>query len=153
MAINRVTGRNLINLKEDSPSERRKLSVIRDNYGEITKAKTPPIDKDAMNPKIEVALGREKKKKDPIVSKKQLEESGFDTLRDFMNHYKYDEDKGRFVKREKALKRRDNMPIGTTIGKPSMYLEDYKKGGSVKPKRTSASKRADGIAKRGRTRI
>ena len=44
------------------------------------------------------------KKASKVVTKKMLKDKGFDNLRDFMNTFKYDEDKG-YVKRSKALKR------------------------------------------------
>lgn len=44
------------------------------------------------------------------VTKEQLKKSGFGSLRDFMNANKYDADKGKYVKREKALKRKDGQP-------------------------------------------
>jgi len=79
-----------------------------------------------------------KKKKDPIVSKAELDKSGFTNLRDFMNAKKYDEATGKFVDRAKALTRRKDAKA-----LPPTY--SAKKGGSV-------SSRGDGCAQRGKTR-
>jgi hypothetical protein len=92
--------------------------------------------------------GSSKKKKDPIVSKAELDKSGFTNLRDFMNAKQYDEATGKFVNRANAKTRRDGKPANAVS--PEHYSEDYKKGGSVKSK--SASSRGDGIAQRGKTR-
>jgi len=92
--------------------------------------------------------GSKAKKKDPIVSKAELDKSGFTNLRDFMNAKKYDEATGKFVNRAKAKTRMDGKPANAVP--PEYYLEDYKKGGSVKSK--SASSRGDGCAQRGKTR-
>lgn len=59
------------------------------------------------------------------VTKEQLKKSGFGSLRDFMNANKYDADKGKYVKREKALKRRDGKPA-TKVKKKTTGL-----GGSL----------------------
>ena len=98
-----------------------------------------------------------KKKKDPIVSKAELDKSGFTNLRDFMNNYENKD--GKFVKRAKALTRREDKRSDTTVSpaiQKQMYQaedrEEYKKGGSVKSKSKSASSRGDGIAQRGKTR-
>jgi len=92
--------------------------------------------------------GSKAKKKDPIVSKAELDKSGFTNLRDFMNAKQYDEATGKFVNRAKAKTRRDGKPANAVP--PEHYSEDYKKGGSVKSK--SASSRGDGCAQRGKTR-
>ena len=93
--------------------------------------------------------GSSKKKKDPIISKAELDKSGFTNLRDFMNAKKYDEATGKFVNRAKALTRRDGKPANAVVSPTTANPKDYKKGGSVK---SSASKRGDGIAQRGKTR-
>jgi hypothetical protein len=77
-----------------------------------------------------------------IVSKKELEDSGFDNLRDYLN-----DQKGlRRKPSDKHAEARKNLSSGKKNidegGKP------YRSGGSV----SSASKRADGIAQRGKTR-
>jgi len=77
-----------------------------------------------------------------IVSKKELEDSGFDNLRDYLN-----DQKGLTRKSsDKHAQARKNLSSGKKNidegGKP------YRSGGSV----SSASKRADGIAQRGKTR-
>jgi len=89
----------------------------------------------------------DKKKKDPIVSKEEFDKSGFTNLRDFMNAKKYDEATGKWVNRQKALTRRDGKPANAVP--PKHYSQDYRKGGKVK---SSASKRADGCATKGKTR-
>jgi len=81
------------------------------------------------------------KRKVPIVTQTDLDESQYDTLRDYMNNYKYDDAKGKYMPRAKALTPRDDEPA-----------EGMKKGGSVKSKSKSASSRGDGIAQRGKTR-
>jgi hypothetical protein len=101
-----------------------------------------------------------KKKKDPIVSKAELDKSGFTNLRDFMNAKKYDEATGKFVDRAKALTRRDgkrpDVKASPAIQKQinaAEDREDMNKGGKVKSKsKSSASKRADGCAIKGKTR-
>ena len=77
-----------------------------------------------------------------IVSKKELEDSGFDNLRDYLN-----DQKGlRRKSSDKHAEARKNLSSGKKRidegGKP------YRSGGSV----SSASSRADGIAQRGKTR-
>ena len=135
------------------------------------------------------------KKKDPIVSKAELDKSGFTNLRDFMNAKQYDEATGKFVDRkgapvknsarirdeeldmeltDKPKKEKKPKPVSGgrfkdvtstmpllsySLASPAERLEmsrraaedreEYKKGGSVK---SSASKRADGCAQRGKTR-
>ena len=69
------------------------------------------------------------KTKAPIVTKKMLADSGFDNLRDYLNA-------------QRGLTRRSSP-------KPKPFVSDvFKRGGKV----SSASKRADGIAIRGKTR-
>ncbi len=92
------------------------------------------------------------KKKDRVVTKEELKKSGFTNLRDFLNA-------------ERGLKRRDGKKPDTQndmsdkdrlraqldSAKESSQAGRYgtmKKGGMV----SSASKRADGIAKKGKTR-
>ena len=156
----------------------KKLAVIRDSAGELTRAQmlTPNIDEEAnaassksirpLTAKYpegsnkgkgegkgegkDESSGSSKKKKDPIVSKAELDKSGFTNLRDFMNAKKYDEATGKFVNRANAKTRRDGKPANAVP--PEHYSEDYKKGGSVKSKSKSASRRGDGIAQRGKTR-
>lgn len=77
-----------------------------------------------------------------IISKKELEDSGFDNLRDYLN-----DQKGlRRKPSDKHAEARKNLSSGKKrideAGTP------YRSGGSV----SSASKRADGIAQRGKTR-
>ena len=77
-----------------------------------------------------------------IVSKKELEDSGFDNLRDYLNDQKGLSRKSS----DKHAEARKNLSSGKKNidegGKP------YRSGGSV----SSASSRADGIAQRGKTR-
>lgn len=63
-----------------------------------------------------------------VVTKKMLKDKGFDNLRDFMNTFKYDEDKG-YVKRAKALKR---------VGETSKPKDSKPKSDASKPKVRSA---------------
>ena len=81
-------------------------------------------------------------KKPRIVSKKELEDSGFDNLRDYLNDQKGLSRKSS----DKHAEARKNLSSGKKRidegGKP------YRSGGSV----SSASNRADGIAQRGKTR-
>jgi hypothetical protein len=81
-------------------------------------------------------------KKPRIVSKKELEDSGFDNLRDYLNDQKGLSRKSS----DKHAEARKNLSSGKKRidegGKP------YRSGGSV----SSASSRADGIAQRGKTR-
>jgi len=44
--------------------------------------------------------------KKKVVTKEQLKKSGFTNLRDYMNAFKFDADKGKYVKRDKALVRK-----------------------------------------------
>lgn len=81
-------------------------------------------------------------KKPRVVSKKELEDSGFDNLRDYLNDQKGLSRKSS----DKHAEARKNLSSGKKRidegGKP------YRSGGSV----SSASSRADGIAQRGKTR-
>jgi hypothetical protein len=86
-----------------------------------------------------------KKKKDPIVSKAELDKSGFTNLRDFMNAKKYDEATGKFVKRAKALTRRDGKPANAVVSETTKNPKGFNGGGS-------ASSRGDGCVQHGRTR-
>ena len=77
------------------------------------------------------------KAKAPIVTKEQMQKAGFDNLRDYLNA-------------QKGLKRRsDTTPKSSTKLKRKTDIDvgQLKKGGKV-----SASKRADGIVKKGKTR-
>ena len=150
----------------DKAAAVKKLAVIRDSARELEAAKmaTPDITNEA-NAAYSKSIrplpvkysedsnkGKDKPKntdkgKDPIVSKAELDKSGFTNLRDFMNAKKYDEATGKFVNRANAKTRRDGRPANAVP--PEHYSEDYKKGGSVK---SSASRRGDGIAQRGKTR-
>ena len=49
--------------------------------------------------------------KKKVVTKEQLKKSGYDNLRDYMNAFKFDDDKNKYVKREKALTRREVKPV------------------------------------------
>ena len=84
------------------------------------------------------------KRKVPIVTQTDLDESEYGTLREYMNNYKYDDAKGKYMPRAEALTPRDDEPAADS--------ESMKKGGSVKSKSKSASSRGDGIAQRGKTR-
>ena len=44
--------------------------------------------------------------KKKVVTKEQLKKSGFTNLRDYMNAFKFDDDKGKYVERKKALVRK-----------------------------------------------
>ena len=68
--------------------------------------------------------GSKPKKASKIVTKKMLKDKGFDNLRDFMNTFKYDEDKG-YVKRAKALKRKeDPKPVMKASGRERNQTKD-----------------------------
>ena len=104
----------------------------------------PDISKESdPNIKVTYDANKGKKKKDPIVSKAELDKSGFTNLRDFMNNYENKD--GKFVKRAKALTRRDGKPANAVVSPTTANPKDYKKGGSV-------SSRGDGCAQRGKTR-
>ena len=97
----------------------------------------PPLPAMTKFPETESA-----KNKPRVVSKKELEDSGFDNLRDYLN-----DQKGlRRKSSDKHAEARKNLSSGKKRidegGKP------YRSGGSV----SSASSRADGIAQRGKTR-
>ena len=99
--------------------------------------KLPPLPAMTKFPETESA-----KNKPRVVSKKELEDSGFDNLRDYLN-----DQKGlRRKSSDKHAEARKNLSSGKKRidegGKP------YRSGGSV----SSASSRADGIAQRGKTR-
>jgi len=81
------------------------------------------------------------KKKDPIVSKELLDSKGLN-LNSFMNAYKHDGKEWKL--RDKPLMRK-TMVDAIAREKSGRHA----KGGSVK---SSASKRGDGIAQRGKTR-
>ena len=73
------------------------------------------------------------------VTKEQLKKSGFGSLRDFMNANKYDADKGKYVKRERALKRKDGKPATkvkkkTTGFGGSLFAKNKASRGSNTPK-------------------
>jgi hypothetical protein len=71
--------------------------------------------------------GLKPKKASKIVTKKMLKDSGFDNLRDFMNTFKYDEDKG-YVKRVRALKRKeDPKPVTKASGRERNQTTDIGK--------------------------
>jgi len=97
----------------------------------------PPLPAMTKFPETESA-----KNKPRIVSKKELEDSGFDNLRDYLNDQKGLSRKSS----DKHAEARKNLSSGKKRidegGKP------YRSGGSV----SSASSRADGIAQRGKTR-
>ena len=97
----------------------------------------PPLPAMTKFPETESA-----KDKPRIVSKKELEDSGFDNLRDYLNDKKGLSRKSS----DKHAKARKNLSSGKKRidegGTP------YRSGGSV----SSASSRADGIAQRGKTR-
>jgi hypothetical protein len=106
----------------------------------------PDISKESNpNPNIKVTYDADKgkKKKDPIVSKAELDKSGFTNLRDFMNNYENKD--GKFVKRAKALTRRDGKPANAVVSETTKNPKGFNRGGS-------ASSRGDGIAQRGKTR-
>ena len=90
------------------------------------------------------------KRKVPTVTQSDLDDSPYETLRDYMNHYKYDDTKGKYVPRAKAKTRSDGLPPNAVVSDTTATPKNYKKGGSVKSK--SASSRGDGIAQRGKTR-
>ncbi len=123
------------------------FSAARDKEGNIDKKKAAPLVKAA------VRSVPKPKPKNRIVTKEELKKSGFTNLRDFLNA-------------ERGLKRRDGKKPDTQndmsdkdrlraqldSAKESSQAGRYgtmKKGGMVK---SSASKRADGIAKKGKTR-
>ena len=97
----------------------------------------PPLPAMTKFPETESA-----KNKPRVVSKKELEDSGFDNLRDYLNDKKGLSRKSS----DKHAEARKNLSSGKKrideAGKP------YRSGGSV----SSASSRADGIAQRGKTR-
>ena len=97
----------------------------------------PPLPAMTKFPETESA-----KNKPRVVSKKELEDSGFDNLRDYLNDQKGLSRKSS----DKHAEARKNLSSGKKRidegGKP------YRSGGSV----SSASSRADGIAQRGKTR-
>ena len=99
--------------------------------------KLPPLPAMTKFPETESA-----KNKPRVVSKKELEDSGFDNLRDYLNDQKGLSRKSS----DKHAEARKNLSSGKKRidegGKP------YRSGGSV----SSASSRADGIAQRGKTR-
>jgi len=99
--------------------------------------KLPPLPAMTKFPETESA-----KNKPRVVSKKELEDSGFDNLRDYLNDKKGLSRKSS----DKHAEARKNLSSGKKRidegGKP------YRSGGSV----SSASSRADGIAQRGKTR-
>lgn len=113
-----------------------KYDVRRLKAGE-TGIDLPPLPAMTKFPETESA-----KNKPRIVSKKELEDSGFDNLRDYLNDQKGLSRKSS----DKHAEARKNLSSGKKRidegGKP------YRSGGSV----SSASSRADGIAQRGKTR-
>tara|TARA_R110000868_G_scaffold113907_1_gene305659 strand:+ start:219 stop:689 length:471 start_codon:yes stop_codon:yes gene_type:complete len=82
------------------------------------------------------------KRKVPIVTQADLDESKYGTLREYMNNYKYDDAKGKYMPRANALTRREDKQ---SDAKASPVTYSAKKGGSV-------SSRGDGCAQRGKTR-
>ena len=97
------------------------------------------------------AMARTYTSKGPVVTKEQMQKAGFDNLRDYLNA-------------EQGLKRRGGKAAPPTKKLPGSSAEGQmgdvmgaKKGGSVKKYKkggtvSSASKRADGIAVRGKTK-
>jgi len=83
--------------------------------------------------------------KKKVVTKKQLQDSGFDNLRDYMNAFKFDPDKGKYVKREKALTRRkDPVPPKTENKKPTITKDSRSDRPNISPfAKSTAPKRAD----------
>jgi hypothetical protein len=82
--------------------------------------------------------------KGPVVTKEQMKKAGFDNLRDYLNAEKgltRRDDKAQTPAKKKLPGKAAEGQMGDVVG--------AKKGGSVK---SSASKRADGIAQRGKTR-
>jgi hypothetical protein len=117
-----------------------KYDTVRRNASEPRPADAldlPPLPAMTKFPETESA-----KNKPRIVSKKELEDSGFDNLRDYLNDQKGLSRKSS----DKHAEARKNLSSGKKRidegGKP------YRSGGSV----SSASSRADGIAQRGKTR-
>jgi hypothetical protein len=133
-----------------------------------TRARARRFAEDAGSPKP----ANPKPPKQRVVSKKELEESGL-SLRDFLNErrgLKRREDKsmskaeaekqlglGEKPSSESVAKAKAQLGMEDRAVKPSTYVneenkdatnETFKKGGKV----SSASKRADGIAIRGKTR-
>ena len=49
--------------------------------------------------------------KKKVVTKEQLKKSGFTNLRDYMNAFKFDDAKGKYVERKKALTRKEVKPV------------------------------------------
>ena len=136
-----------------------------------TRARARRFAKDAGLPKPAVTANP-RPSKQRVVSKKELEESGL-SLRDFLNErrgLKRREDKsmskaeaekqlglGEKPSSESVAKAKAQLGMEDRAVKPSTYVneenkdatnETFKKGGKV----SSASKRADGIAIRGKTR-
>ena len=122
------------------------FSAARDKEGNIDKKKAAPLVKAA------VRSVPKHKPKNRIVTKEELKKSGFTNLRDFLNA-------------ERGLKRRDGKKPDTQndmsdkdrlraqldSAKESSQAGRYgtmKRGGMV----SSASKRADGIAVKGKTK-
>ena len=83
--------------------------------------------------------------KKKVVTKKQLEDAGFNNLRDYMNAFKFDPDKGKYVKREKALTRRkDSSPPETENKKPKIIKDSRSDRPNISPfAKSTAPKRAD----------
>jgi len=126
-------------------------------------------------------LTRKKDTASSAPSKEEFDKSGYTTMKDYMNNvpfsqqYKYDEKTKRFVKRDKESTREEAIEngspeymktkdVGTASEKAEVYKppkatpsetefktpkRNFKKGGSVK---SSASKRGDGCATKGKTR-
>ncbi len=95
------------------------------------------------------------KTKAPVVTKEQLEKSGFSSLRDFMNAYKVQD--GKYVKRDKALTRRDGKstassakPTTTSSVPRSSYRGTQGEGdaGEEEARQSLAKSRAEDRAKR-----
>ena len=61
--------------------------------------------------------------KKKIVTKKQLKDAGFNNLRDYMNAFKFDDDKNKYVKREKALTRKEVKPVKEQVSKPKIIKD------------------------------
>jgi len=159
-ANQKIAGRTLRFRGDDNPNKLKKPltrpltdDVKQDKIPEFTvKGRTIDAPREPYKPVPELykpkALreGEGKKSgKAPTVTQADIDKSPYDTLRDYMNHYKYDDAKGKYVPRAKGLARSDAKPPNARVSDTTANPKKYKKGGSV-------SSRGDGCAQRGKTR-
>ena len=83
--------------------------------------------------------------KKKVVTKEQLKKSGFTNLRDYMNAFKFDDDKGKYVERKKALVRKKNKPVDDGPDLSKKIIKDSRSDRlNINPfAKSTAAKRAD----------